>query len=139
MHKDDLNLIESNNNQAMSAGNFFGRIVLSASVRDFSRRKMKAFTPSVFLEDGDDLEEYGIKAKVIGLPGHTKGFIGIDIAGKELIVGDALMNIFRPGVSMLYNDEKAMLESAEKITRLGERTIYFGHGKPVRNRIWVRK
>ncbi len=99
---------------------------------------MKAFTPSVFLKDGDDLAEYGISAKVVGLPGHTKSSIGIDIDEKELIVGDALMNMFYPSVSMLYNDEKTMLDSAKKITGLGERIIHFGHGKPVQNKVWVK-
>ncbi|KAE9629463.1 MBL fold metallo-hydrolase [Defluviitalea raffinosedens] len=138
MHQDDMNLIESNNNQSMSYRTFMGKIVLSASLRDFSKRKMTAFTPSVFLKDGDELAEYGIQAKVIGLPGHTKGSIGIDVGGKDLIVGDALMNMFYPTVSMLYNDENVMLNSAKKITDLGERTIYFGHGKPVPNKVWVK-
>ena len=138
MHKDDVNLIESNNNQSLEAKAFLGKIILSASLKEFSRSKMKAFTPSVFLKDGDDLVEYGISAKVIGLPGHTKGSIGVDVDGKELIVGDALMNMFYPTVAMLYNDEKAMKDSAKKITGLGERIIYFGHGKPVQNKAWVK-
>lgn len=125
--------------QSLSAKTFLGKIILSVSLKEFSRRKMKAFTPSVFLKDGDDLTEYGITAKVIGLSGHTKGSIGIDVDGKELIVGDALMNMFYPTVSMLYNDEKTMLDSAKKITGLGERIIYFGHGKPVQNKTWVKK
>ncbi|NLE25343.1 MAG: MBL fold metallo-hydrolase [Clostridiaceae bacterium] len=138
MHKDDVNLIESNNNQSLEAKAFLGKIILSASLKEFSRSKMKAFTPSVFLKDGDDLVEYGISAKVIGLPGHTKGSIGVDVDGKELMVGDALMNMFYPTVAMLYNDEKAMKDSAKKITGLGERIIYFGHGKPVQNKAWVK-
>ncbi|NLY44084.1 MAG: MBL fold metallo-hydrolase [Clostridiaceae bacterium] len=138
MHKDDVNLIESNNNQSMLTKSFLGKVVLFASFIEFSKRKMNSFTPSVFLKDGDDLMEYGIAAKVIGLPGHTKGSIGIDVDEKDLIVGDALMNIFYPTVSLLYNDEKAMLDSARKITELGERAIYFGHGKPVKNRVWVK-
>ena len=120
MHKADVNLIESNNHQSLSARAFWGKIILSASLKEFSRSKMKAFTPSVFIKDGDDLTEYGISAKVIGLPGHTKGSIGIDVGGKELIVGDALMNMFYPTVAMLYNDEKVMKDSAKKITGLGE-------------------
>ena len=83
MHKDDVNLIESNNNQSLSARVFLGKIILSASLKEFSRSKMKAFTPSVFLKDGDDLTEYGIAAKSSGLPGHTKGSIGIDVGGKN--------------------------------------------------------
>ena len=101
MHKDDVNLIESNNNQSLKAKAFLGKIILSASLKEFSRSKMKAFTPSVFLKDGDDLTEYDISAKVIGLPGHTKGSIGVDVDGKELMVGDALMNMFYHNVAML--------------------------------------
>lgn len=137
MHKDDLELIESNSNQSLSARTFLGKIILSASLKGFSEVRMKAFTPSVFLKDGDDLAEYGINAKVVGFPGHTKGSIGIDVEEKELIVGDALMNMFYPTVSLLYNDEKAMLDSAAKITGFGKRIIYFGHGRPVQNKIWV--
>lgn len=136
IHKDDADLIESNNNQYMSAQSFLGKVILSASLKEFSRSKMKSFSPSVFLKDGDDLSEYGINAKVIGLAGHTKGSIGIDVDEKVLIVGDALMNMFYPTVSLLYNDVKAMLDSARKITGLGDRIIYFGHGKPVKNKIW---
>lgn len=138
MHRDDINLIESNHNQSLSVKTFLGKIVLSAFLKGFSKTKMKAFTPSVFLKDGDNLSEYGINAKIVGLPGHTKGSIGIDVDEKTLIVGDALMNMFYPTVSLLYDDEKVMLESAKKITERGERTIYFGHGKPVQNKSWVK-
>lgn len=138
MHQDDIELIESQNNQSMSAKAFMGKIILSAT-NMVSKRKMREFAPFVLLKDGDDLNGYGIKAKVIGLPGHTKGSIGVDIDEKAVIVGDALMNIFYPTVSLLYNDEKMMLNSANKITELGARTVYFGHGKPLQNRTWVKK
>ena len=107
----DRNLIESNNSQELSAGTFLGKIVLSVSLWDFSRREMQRFKPEVLLKD---------------------------VMEKHLIVGDALMNMFYPTVSMLYHDRRDMLESAKKISALGDRTIYFGHGGPVRNRRWVR-
>ena len=91
----------------------------------------------IFLEDGDSLSEYGVDASIIALPGHTDGSIGIDVENKGLIVGDALMNMFYPTVSMLYNDKTSMLESVDKISQLGERKIYFGHGKPIKNRNWT--
>jgi len=138
MHKADENLLASVRNQPLSAGGFSGKMILSAALKEPAERKRSTLAPSVFFEDGDDLTEYGVSAKVIGLPGHTKGSIGIDVGGKDLIVGDALMNIFYPTVSMLYHDEKAMLDSARKITALGERTVYFGHGRPTRNRVWVK-
>ncbi len=136
MNEKDLDLIKANKNQELFAESFFGRIVLAASLRDFSARTMEEFKPDILFNDGDSLSSYGINASIIALPGHTAGSIGIDVDGKHLIVGDALMNMFYPTVSMLYHDKRAMLESAAKISGLGSRTIYFGHGKPVGNRKW---
>lgn len=39
---------------------------------------------------------------------------------------------------MLYHDRAGMLESAGKISHTGSRTIYFGHGKPAPNRLWIK-
>lgn len=137
MNDRDCDLIASNNAQAMCAKSFLGKIVLSASMKDFSKRTMPNFKPDILLNEGDSLSEYGIDADIIALPGHTKGSIGVDVDKKHIIVGDALMNMFYPTVSMLYNDREQMLESARKISEMGGRTVYFGHGKSVPNRRWV--
>lgn len=139
MSERDLDLISSNNNQELYAETFLGKIVLSASLKDFSKRKMREFKPDLLLKDGDSLDDYGINAEIIGLPGHTEGSIGIDVDKKHLIVGDALMNMFYPTVSMLFHDKNTMLESARRIGSLGDRTIYFGHGKSLPNKQWVSK
>lgn len=110
---------------------------MAASEKSFYKDKIPAFVPEVSLNDGYSLDIFGIPAKVISLPGHTQGSIGLDVMEKDLIVGDALMNMFYPTVSMLYNDKTAMLESVDKISQLGDRKLYFGHGKPVKNRNWT--
>ena len=108
--------------------------MLFRSVKSFQKDRIPAFIPNIFLEDGCSLEQYGVPADIIHLPGHTQGSIGIDVMKRELIVGDALMNLFYPTISMLYHDKAAMQQSADKISRLGERRILFGHGKPEKNR-----
>ena len=138
MNEKDIDLIKSNFSQKLFAETFFGKIVLSASLKDFKSRPMREFSPSVSLKDGDSLKAYGINARIVSLPGHTQGSIGIDVENRDLIVGDALMNMFYPTVSMLYHDKDQMLLSAEKIGNMGNRTIYFGHGKPIANRRWVK-
>lgn len=138
MNEKDCNLIQSNANQTLSAENFLGKIVLSASLKDFSVRKMEEFRPDIFLKEGDCLDDYGIDARIIALPGHTDGSIGLDVDHAHLIVGDALMNMFYPTVSMLFHNKNDMLASVVKISGLGNRKIYFGHGKPVSNRQWVK-
>lgn len=138
MDENDCNLIQSNTNQSLSAANILGKIVLSASLKEFSVRSMPEFKPNVLLHNDDSLSDYGIDAHIISLPGHTDGSIGIDVDNKHLIVGDALMNMFFPTVSMLYHNRDNMLESARKISSLGNRMIYFGHGKPVANKQWIK-
>lgn len=137
IHKGDLALLSDNMRQPLSADGVLGKIVLAASVKSFQTDVIPPFMPAVFLDDGDSLDSYGIAAKVVGLPGHTDGSIGLDVNGTDLIAGDALMNMFYPAVSMLYHDRTAMLESVRKIEVLGPRTIHFGHGKPVKNRKWI--
>lgn len=131
MNEADIPLLDDNMQQPLAAHGILGEIVLRESIKSFQKDKIPAFIPDISLEDGYPLDEYGIPARIISLPGHTKGSIGIDVMEKELIVGDALMNMFYPTVSMLYHDRNAMLQSADRISGLGKRRIYFGHGKPV--------
>lgn len=137
MNKKDMDLILDNRKQYLLAKTLLGKIVLSVSLSSFEMDSLEVFDPIIYLKNGDDLSEYGIAAKVVELPGHTKGSIGIEIED-NLFVGDALMNMFYPTVSMLYVDEQEMLSSAKHISELGDKTIYFGHGKPKRNRKWVK-
>ena len=135
MCEKDKNLIPDNRKQPLLAKTFLGRIVLSVSLKSFEKDSLDVFEPTVNLKDGDNLSEYGIDAEVIELPGHTNGSIGLKIEDK-LFVGDALMNMFNPSVSMLYTDESLMKKSAGKIGDMGKMEIYFGHGKSVGNRRW---
>lgn len=137
MNKNDMNLIPDNRKQSLFAKTFLGKIVLSVSLNSFEKDSLEMFEPTIYLKNGDDLSDYGVDAKVIELPGHTEGSIGIQVED-NLFVGDALMNMFYPTVSMLYTDEQEMLSSTEYISELGEKTIYFGHGKQKRNRKWVK-
>ena len=138
MSEKDMDMIPDNRKQPMSAKTFLGKIVLLVSLSSFEKDSLDVFEPTIYLKNGDNLNEYGIDAKVVELPGHTNGSIGLEIEGDKLLVGDALMNMFYPMVSMLYVDEQEMLSTAKNISELGERTIYFGHGKPKQNRKWVK-
>lgn len=136
MHEKDRNLIPDNRTQLLSAKTFLGKIVLSVSLQSFEKDVLDVFEPTVYLKDGDNLSAYGVDARVVEMPGHTNGSIGLKI-GDGLFVGDALMSMFFPTVAMLYTDEKMMKQSARKISGMGKLKIYFGHGKPVNNRNWI--
>lgn len=137
MSEKDINLIPDNRKQPLSAKTLLGKMVLSVSLSSFKKDSLETFEPAIYLKNGDDLSDYGIEAEIVELPGHTKGSIGVKMEDC-LFVGDALMNMFYPTTSMLYTEEQEMLESAKYISESGEKTIYFGHGKPKRNRKWVK-
>lgn len=133
----DEELINNNLLQSLHARTLAGKLVLTVSEKSLNYAEIPAFSPSVYLEDGDALNNFGINAKILSLPGHTNGSIGIDLGNEGVLVGDALMNMFYPTVSMLYHDYDKMLESAKKVSLLGDRVVYFGHGAPKRNRAWI--
>lgn len=62
IHKADLALLTDNMVQPLSASSILGRIVLFASIKSFKIDGIPAFTPAVFLEDGESLDGYGISA-----------------------------------------------------------------------------
>lgn len=130
VHKDDYDLLSDNTLRQLFADSFSGRVIKAASEQMFHSSKMPAFEPDMFLEDGQTLEEYGVDAKVLTLPGHTKGSIGLLVDGKDLVVGDAMMNLRKPSAALWYEDKLAMEESLEKIRESGAEMIYPGHGNP---------
>lgn len=88
------------------------------------------FIPDLFIEDGDDLSEYGFEAKVIDLPGHSMGSTGFLTASGDLFCGDLLENTDGPGLNSIMDDPTAAQASVNKLRNLDIVTVYPGHGKP---------
>ncbi|WP_242941401.1 MBL fold metallo-hydrolase [Lacrimispora sphenoides] len=138
LHKEDLSLIKDNFTEPLRFQGMLGMAVAEVTAKSFETDRIPEFIPEIFIGEGDWLKDYGINARIMGLPGHTRGSIGIDLDEKAVIVGDALMNMFYPGLSLVYWNRAEMLKSADKISALGARKVYFGHGSPVENRAWNR-
>lgn len=139
IHKADAELARNNQLQPLKSRGALGRVLKMFSELSFKKTRLEDFRPDLFLKDGDLLNDYGINARVVALEGHTNGSIGLDIDGKYFLAGDALMNMFKPSVPRIFHNKEKMLESVEKISNLGERMIYFGHGGPAQNRNWSKE
>lgn len=133
IHRKDEELFDSFDKQPLKSSGLVGCVVLSMSLKVLRNTTVAQPDNLIYVEEGDDLNAYGFNAKVIELPGHTLGSIGLDVEGRHLLVGDALDNWIRPGTGHLFYDKEATRKSAEKIRALGDRTIYYGHGKPTPN------
>jgi len=137
MHPADVPLLTDMLAEPLESPAWTGKILIG--FMKFSKGKLNKSEPfevAVKLRDGFSLAPYGIDAKVIELPGHTRGSIGV-VSGDGLVAGDALTNLFPPaGKAALWSDEAAMEASAAKAGALGDMTVWFGHGKPAKNRVW---
>ena len=128
IHRDDSAAVES------------GRMLLSRKSRRgvIARALMyiagllifRRFKPDVFIADGDDLSRYGLDARVVHIPGHSRGSIGVLTRDGDFFGGDLLVNNKRPAPTPLIDDAAELNASIEKIKSLNIKTVYPGHGKP---------
>ena len=108
----------------------FGKLIMILARLFVSKDRFEKFTPDIYVEDGQDLSEYGLHGRVIGLPGHSKGSIGVLTAGGDLFCGDLLMNMVRPELHFMIDDLPDCSASVKKLKGLPIGRVYPGHGKP---------
>ena len=131
MHHDDSGMLERGDmffNRKKP--NILIRIMLPILPIIFGFGKSERCKPDLYLEDGYDLSKYGFDAKVVEIPGHSKGSIGILTANGDFFCGDLLENIDKPTFSSIIDDLTAANTSVEKLKSLKINTLYPGHGKP---------
>ena len=127
MHGDDVGMAErgdmfwnrKKNNLFMRA---LSNLIFKLSPSD-------RFSPDIYLKDEDDFIEYGLNAKVLALPGHSTGSIGILTADGNLFCGDLFQNTRKPSLSSIMDDSTSAELSIGKLANLNVGTVYTGHGK----------
>ncbi len=90
----------------------------------------RTFRPDLYVEDGEDLSPFGFDARVIHLPGHSAGSIGVLTGEGDLFAGDLFINNGRPTLNTNMDDFQAGRASFQKLKKLEIRTVYPGHGQP---------
>lgn len=136
MNEQDETLIKNNLFQAMHGRGFRGKIIGFFSTLSAKASHIEPFKIDIPLDDEKVYIHEDLAIEVIKLPGHTRGSIGFKI-GEHVFVGDALMNMFHPEISLLYENAQELEESARKIQALGKCRIHFGHGEEIENRQWI--
>jgi hydroxyacylglutathione hydrolase len=128
MHKDDSGMVERGD---MLWNRNKQNILIRTIFKLFFRlRKSDRFKPDLYIDEGYDFSGYGFDAKVLDIPGHSKGSIGILTASGDLFCGDLLANIAKPEIWSIIDDSVAAHASVEKLKCLQINTVYPGHGQP---------
>lgn len=78
------------------------------------------------------LADMGIPGRIIHTPGHTAGSISLLLDTGEVFAGDMAMNAWflraTPGLPILAEDMKSVVESWKKLISLGAKRVYPAHG-----------
>lgn len=91
--------------------------------------KVKKINIDMLLNDKQIINRYGLNLKIIYLPGHTKGSIGV-LYNDYLFAGDALVNRGKNATIAFQNqNNKTSLKTYKKIKSLNPKLIFLGHDK----------
>jgi hydroxyacylglutathione hydrolase len=135
MYRDESGVVE-NGDDTMSRRKrsffrrVFNRIVLELLSLFVMSGKFERFSPDFTIDEGYDFSEYGFDAKVLHIPGHSKGSIGILTADGDLFCGDLLWNRRKPSTHSIVDDQSELKASVERLKSMRINMVYPGHGKP---------
>lgn len=89
----------------------------------------KNFNINIELQDNQIINDYGLDLKIISLPGHTNGSIGI-LYKDYLFVGDALVNRGKhPSIAYQNQNNDSANKSIKKIIDINPKIVFVGHDK----------
>jgi glyoxylase-like metal-dependent hydrolase (beta-lactamase superfamily II) len=88
------------------------------------------FKPDLLLEDGQVLSPYGFEGRVLSIPGHSKGSLGLLMDNGDFFCGDLLTGTSGPALNSLIDNLAEASASLEKLASLQIGTVYPGHGEP---------
>jgi hydroxyacylglutathione hydrolase len=129
LHHADLELAAAGQDKLKAYG--FGSSLFEPF---FSSRRFKPLEPDVILNGTESLASYGVNAKLLETPGHTKGSISVLLENGDAIVGDVLRGDFvfenRPNWHFFYDDPIMVRSSVKTLLDLKLHKLFVGHGKP---------
>ncbi len=107
---------------------FVKKLVSRVTTKQLS--DFESFDPDILLEDGSSLLDYGLDARVIHLPGHTDGSIGILLNDGSLISGDTYTCSGKLMPAPNAKDFAALDRSIGRLEGMNIKKVYPGHGEP---------
>ena len=130
MHKDDALMAENGSSLKRKTRTFSARIFSLLRILFKRRITFDKFRPDIYLTDGQKLDEYGLNATVIHIPGHTKGSIGLLTGDGNLFAGDTFTNNKKPDIANYIENPVELKNSIDRLKKMNIHKVYPGHGKP---------
>ena len=98
--------------------------------------------PDVTVDDELDLSQYGVSARIIWTPGHSRGSLSVIMESGEAVVGDLVLPRFMafgpPANAFWAASREDSLASIRKVLDLKPSVILTSHGGPYRPEVLAR-
>jgi glyoxylase-like metal-dependent hydrolase (beta-lactamase superfamily II) len=135
MHREESAVVEKGDDTLSRKRTSFLRRVFNKAVLEMvgllvNSGKFERFSPDFTVDEGYDLSEYGFDARVLHIPGHSRGSIGILTIDGDLFCGDLLWNLKRPSTHSIVDDRAELEASVERLKNMRINMVYPGHGRP---------
>jgi glyoxylase-like metal-dependent hydrolase (beta-lactamase superfamily II) len=130
VHEGDAPMLETGIAPRRSIRGFFGPLL--TFLVNLRKVRNPACAPDLRLVDGQDLGEWGVQARIVHLPGHTPGAIGVLVGETDFLAGDVYANWRKPAASPFVHDVEAYRASLAKARTVvpATATVWPGHGGP---------
>lgn len=132
IHQKDQFMVESGEPPFPDGATPYGNFMSWTAKKILHPHLPKIKVDMVLDDNGISLSEYGIPGRVVYTPGHSQGHSSILLDSGDAIVGDMAMNDWylrlTPGLPVLADDIKQVVQSWKKILPMGIKRVYPAHG-----------
>lgn len=134
VHAHDAFMLREGRNGEIKPINFEARLIAALVPNSFERSE-----PDILIEQEMSLAEFGVDARVVFTPGHTRGSLSVLCADHQAIIGDLLMGGWAggaffgatPNYHYYIDDRNELHNSLKKILKFKPGELYVGHGGPL--------
>lgn len=132
IHEKDRFMVETGEPPFPNGTNGYGRAMSALAQALLHPHLPKLKVDTVISDAGMSLREFGIPGEVVYTPGHSMGHVSILLDSGDALVGDMAMNDWylrlTPGLPVLADDIRMVVDSWKKILPMGIKRVYPAHG-----------
>jgi len=135
IHEAEKDLLVSGKVVIPPGANMIGRAASRLGVALGPKRfQFDPVSPEIVISEERSLEEFGLSARLMPTPGHTKGSISLLLDSGEAFIGDIAMNPLPFGLGPIFppfaEDIENLFKTWQALLSHGATTFYPGHGRP---------
>ena len=132
VHEDEFLVPPGTKPSTGNQSSFLFRLIVNIFNSVTPKAEKNIDEPYINISNEMSLENYGVNAKIIHTPGHSRGSVCILTEDGQCIAGDTLFNMFPvTHYPIIVYSRKLLADTYRKLDELNSDIYYPGHGNPI--------